>query len=107
MEVFPPSAVLDGKGEKQRIVVRAKYSDGTDRDVTTLALFLQQQRQRRRRSTPDGVVTAGERGEAFVMARFATFTVGSPFIVLPKGLKFDVAERRPRTTTSTRSSTTS
>ena len=32
MEVFPPSAVLDGKGEKQRIVVRAKYADGTDRD---------------------------------------------------------------------------
>ena len=26
MEVFPPSAVLDGKGEKQRVVVRAKYS---------------------------------------------------------------------------------
>src|SRR5262249_13337441 len=35
-----------------------------------------------------GVVTAGERGEAFVMARFATFTVGTPFIVLPKGLQF-------------------
>ena len=47
LEVFPPTAVLDGKGEKQRIVVRAKYSDGTDRDVTHLALFLTQQRQRR------------------------------------------------------------
>src|SRR5206468_1606516 len=38
--------------------------------------------------TPDGLVTAGERGEAFVMARFATYTVGSQFIVLPRGLKF-------------------
>ena len=53
--MFPPSAVLDGKGEKQQMVVRAKYSDGTDRDVTSLALFLSQQRQRgqdrRRRAT--------------------------------------------------------
>jgi hypothetical protein len=36
----------------------------------------------------DGLVTAGERGEAFVMARFETHTVGSQFIVLPKGLTF-------------------
>src|SRR5205085_5726252 len=35
-----------------------------------------------------GVVTAGERGEAFVMARFHTFTIGVPFITLPKGLSF-------------------
>ena len=37
----------------------------------------------------DGLVTAGDRGEAFVMARFETYTVGSQFIVLPKGLKFE------------------
>src|SRR5262249_9494359 len=36
-----------------------------------------------------GLVTAGARGEAFVMARYETFTVGSQFIVLPKGLKFE------------------
>ena len=47
----------------------------------------------RPRSSPDGLVTAGERGEAFVMARFATFTVGSQVIVLPKGLQFDVPAR--------------
>src|SRR5207248_3072042 len=33
-------------------------------------------------------VTASERGEAFVMARFATFTVGAQVIVLPRGLRF-------------------
>ena len=87
MEVFPPSAVLDGKGEKQRIVVRAKYSDGTDRDVTTLALFLTNN-DNAAKIDGDGAVTAGERGEAFVMARFHTFTIGVPFITLPKDLKF-------------------
>lgn len=87
MEVFPPSAVLNGKDEKQRIVVRAKYSDGTDRDVTNLALFLSNN-DNAAKIDGDGAVTAGERGEAFVMARFYTFTIGVPFITLPKDLQF-------------------
>src|SRR3954470_8604093 len=87
MEVFPPSAVLDGKGEKQRIVVRAKYSDGTDRDVTSLALFLSNN-DNAAKIDGNGDVTGGDRGEAFVMARFYTFTMGVPFITLPKGLQF-------------------
>ncbi|MFL5339009.1 MAG: DUF1549 domain-containing protein [Gemmataceae bacterium] len=88
LEVYPKEAVLDGKGSTQRLTVRAKYSDGTDRDVTSLALFLSSN-DNSAKVTPDGVVTAGERGEAFIMARFATFTIGVPFVVLPKGLKFD------------------
>ena len=40
VELYPKNAVLDGKGATQQMVVRAKYSDGTDRDVTSLALFL-------------------------------------------------------------------
>ncbi|MCE9562109.1 MAG: DUF1549 domain-containing protein, partial [Planctomycetes bacterium] len=88
LDVYPKSAVLDGKGATQKLTVRAKYSDGTDRDVTHLTLFMSSN-DNSAKATPDGIVTAGERGEAFVMARFATFTVGSPFIVLPKGLQFD------------------
>jgi hypothetical protein len=87
MEVFPPGGVLDGKGEKQRIVVRAKYADGTDRDVTNLALFLSNN-DNAAKIDGEGAVTAGDRGEAFVMARFFTFTIGVPFITLPKGLQF-------------------
>ena len=88
LEVYPKGAVLDGKGSTQKLTVRAKYSDGTDRDVTNLARFLSSN-DNSAKVSPEGVVTASERGEAFIMARFATFTVGSPFIVLPKGLKFD------------------
>src|SRR5205823_3534548 len=40
VELYPKHAVLDGKGATQQMVVRAKYSDGTERDVTGLALFL-------------------------------------------------------------------
>jgi hypothetical protein len=87
LELFPKIAVLDGKGEKQQMVVRAMYSDGSERDVTSLALFLSSN-DTSAKISPDGLVTAGDRGEAFVMARFATFTVGAQVIVLPKGLKF-------------------
>lgn len=87
LEIYPRNAVLDGEGATQQLTVRAKYSDGTDRDVTSLAYFLTSN-DTSAGVSQDGVVTAGARGEAFVMARFATFTVGSPFIVLPKGLAF-------------------
>jgi hypothetical protein len=87
VDLYPQRGVLDGKGATQQLTLRARYSDGTDRDVTSLAVFLTNNDV----SAPvsvDGLVTAGERGEAFVMARFETHTVGSQFIVLPKGLSF-------------------
>jgi hypothetical protein len=87
VELYPKSAVLDGKGATQQMTVRARYSDGGDRDVTSLALFLSNN-DTSAKIAADGLVTAGDRGEAFVMARFATFTVGSQVIVLPKGLNF-------------------
>jgi hypothetical protein len=86
-ELFPRTVVLDGKGSTQQMVVRAKYSDGTERDVTGLSLFLSNN-DTSAKINANGLVTAGERGEAFVMARFATFTVGSQVIALPKGLQF-------------------
>jgi hypothetical protein len=87
LELYPRNAVLDGEKTTQQLTVRAKYSDGTDRDVTSLAYFLTSN-DRSAAVSQEGVVTAGVRGEAYVMARFDTFTVGSQYIVLPKGLQF-------------------
>ncbi len=95
LELYPKNAVLDGKGATQQMIVRARYSDGTDRDVTALALFLSNN-DTSAKISPDGLVTAGDRGEAFVMARFATFTVGSQVIVLPKGLQFSFPQVEER-----------
>jgi hypothetical protein len=88
MEILPRQAVLEGEGAKQRMTVRATYSDGSKRDVTKLALFLSNN-DTSAKIDLDGNVTAGQRGEAFVMARFATFTVGSQVIVIPKDLKYE------------------
>jgi len=87
IEVYPKSAVLDGEGATQKITVRAFYSDGTNRDVSHLAFFLSSN-ENSVLIEQDGTTTAQNRGEAFVMARFDTHTVGTHFIVLPKGLDF-------------------
>ena len=87
VDIFPKNAVLNGKGAGQQMVIKARYSDGSDRDVTHLALFLSSN-ETSAKIAPDGQVTAGERGEAFVMARFSTFTVGSPIVVLPRDYQF-------------------
>ena len=79
---------MDGEGETQRLMVRAKYSDGTDRDVTSLAYF-SSNNENSAEISQQGIVTAHARGEAFIMARFDTHTVGSHFIVLPKGLQYE------------------
>src|SRR4029079_4262583 len=94
LEVYPKQAVLDGPGATQQVTVRAKYSDGTDRDVTNLALFLSNN-DNSASINDQGVVTAGARGEAYIMARFATHTVGSQYIVLPKGLQFTFPDATP------------
>ena len=91
VELFPRGGVLDGEGATQQLTVRATYSDGTDRDVTSLAYF-SSNNDNSALVDQSGKITAAKRGEAFVMARFDTHTVGVPFIVLPKGLKFQWKE---------------
>jgi hypothetical protein len=86
LELLPRQLVME-EGTKQQLVARAKYSDGTERDVTNLVVFLSNN-DNSASVTTDGLVTAGKRGEAFVMARFATFTIGSQAIVMPKNLKY-------------------
>ncbi|SPE51578.1 conserved exported hypothetical protein [Verrucomicrobia bacterium] len=84
IEIFPKSAVLLGPNAGQRFVVRAHYSDSTERDVTPLTVFLSNNDSTARVSE-GGVVTAGQRGEAFIQARFGEFNVGAQIIVVPKG----------------------
>jgi len=87
VDLYPPAAVLEGEGATQQFIARARYADGTDRDITSLATFLTNN-DNSAPITPDGLVTAAARGEAFVMARFETKTVGNQVLVLPKGLMY-------------------
>ncbi len=87
IEIFPKQAVLEGSGATQQFTVRAKYSDGTDRDVTRTAFFVSNN-DTSAKITKTGLVTADKRGEAFVMARFDAFTVGAQILAIPKDPSF-------------------
>ena len=88
VDIYPPGAVLDGDGATQQINVLATFTDGSTRDITSMAVFMSSNGTS---ATIDeaGLVTAHARGEAFLMARYETHTVGTRFIILPKGLKYE------------------
>ncbi len=87
VDLYPPNAVIEGAKSQQQFIARARYSDGSDRDVTNLAVFSSNNGNSAKIS-PDGLVEVAERGEAFVTARFSTVTVGSQVLVLPKDLQY-------------------
>ncbi|MGE0709265.1 MAG: DUF1549 and DUF1553 domain-containing protein [Planctomycetota bacterium] len=81
IELYPPAGVLlEGQG-RQALVVRARYSDGRDRDVTRFTTLISTDA---RTAHLDGTaLVAGVRGEAWVMARYGEFSVASGFLVVP------------------------
>lgn len=87
IEIMPKQAVLEGSNATQRLSVRAYYSDGSDRDVTSLAAFFSSH-DGCARVNDHGQVTSGQRGEAYVLARFDTFTTGAQIIVIPDGIPY-------------------
>jgi hypothetical protein len=80
----PGKVVFHPKDKARPLQVIAKYSDGTTRVVNNLALYLTNNK-----NTADidnnGSVTPGKRGDTFVFARFAKYTVGAEIVVLPPG----------------------
>lgn len=87
VDIYPPKAVLEGTNATQQFIARARYADGTDRDVTSLAVFITSNDA----SAPidaNGLVTSASRGEAFILARFETHTVGVQALVLPAGMNY-------------------
>ena len=79
----PKNLLFNGQGKPVQTTVTARYSDGTKRDVTSLALFYS--------NNPDtagidknGLVQAVGQGDSYVFARFSRFTIGSEVIVLPE-----------------------
>lgn len=88
VEMLPKACVLDGEGTQQRFLVRATYSDGSDRDVTDLSV-LSSSDNLVITMDEEGIGTAKGRGEAYLMARFGTFAVVSQVITLPAGLQME------------------
>ncbi|MDX2038354.1 MAG: DUF1549 and DUF1553 domain-containing protein [Isosphaeraceae bacterium] len=82
IDVSPALAVFSSPADAQRIIVRARYSDGTDRDVTRFTVF-SSNNEGAVAVDEDGTATGKGPGEAFILARFDQFTSGLPIIVRP------------------------
>lgn len=88
IEVFPKQMVLEGAGSRQQMTVRASYSDGTDRDVTSLAVYMSN-------NDPvasidkNGLIESGDRGAAFALARFDVYSTTAQVIVIPDKIQYE------------------
>lgn len=87
LEINPRQSVLEGEGEAQQLNVRAFYSDGTDRDVTSLTAFMSNN-DAAVKVTMAGLAQALSRGEAFITARYEGHATGVQVLAIPKNLNF-------------------
>jgi hypothetical protein len=94
LDLYPPMSLLEGEKAVQQLVAVARFADGTDRDVTDLCWYASNN-DRSLAISVDGLATSGVRGEAFVMARYDTITVGVPLVVIPENLAFTYPEEPP------------
>ncbi len=92
VDLYPPTTLLEGEQATQQLVAVARFSDGTDRDVTDLVWY-GSNNDSSVAITSSGNTASGQRGESFVMARYDTITVGVPIVVIPKNLTFEYPEQ--------------
>ena len=95
IEIRPAQVVMTGADVNIPFTVRATYSDGSDRDVTTLTSFSSSNDNSVKMDMHSGMATSAERGEAFLLGRFQIFTEGSQAIVVPKDLKYERPPYKP------------
>lgn len=88
IEVYPKQLVVTDGGQTSQLTVRAVYADGSDRDVTHLSSFSTSNDASVLVAQKSGLMTTKSRGEAFIMARFHTFTEGMQSIVIPEKLEY-------------------
>ncbi len=86
--IEPPQVVLKGPDLETPYTVRATYSDGTDRDVTTLSSFSTSNDNSVAIDGRSGLSVSKNRGEAFLLGRFMAFTEVAQSIVIPKDLAY-------------------
>jgi hypothetical protein len=88
IEIDPKEYVLQGPRVRVPLTVKAYYADGTDRDVTQFSTFSSSNDNSVKINASTGLAKSKNRGEAFLMARFHTYTEGTQAIVIPAELDY-------------------
>jgi len=94
ISMTPSNIQFAGNGKVKQTSVTARYSDGTLRDVTELALFFSNSDDTAS-IDKNGVVTSRSKGDIYVFARFDRFTAGSEVIVLPEKTSYQWSGVKP------------
>ena len=76
LRVTPSQSVLFGKNAKRQLLVTARYSDGTERDVTRTAKF-QSNDDSIAKVTPEGLLSAERGGETAIVVRAPGIAAGA------------------------------
>lgn len=87
IELYPVALVLQ-PGDLHRLGVRARFSDGSDSDVTPLAVYITGN-DAAARVDDAGRVSAVAPGVATILARFDAYSVAAEVIVVPPGPPID------------------
>jgi hypothetical protein len=94
LEVFPSLVSLPAGGARQRFIVLARFVDGSDADVTSLARF-KSSHEPAAPVSAEGVVTTGDSGLTLVSAAFGTLIVGASVYVAPTDASRQVNQDYP------------
>jgi hypothetical protein len=81
IEIYPPTPQLQLRHDQQQLIVVARYSDGTTRDVTREAVFDTSNFEVATVSK-QGLITAVQRGEAAALVRFEGNYAAAPISIL-------------------------
>lgn len=87
VELSSEQMLFDAPSQSRSLKVSARLSDGTVRDVTTLARFFSNNESVARIDARGDVASIGP-GDTHVFARYSRFTVGAEVIVLPQPTDF-------------------
>jgi hypothetical protein len=91
LRIYPKSSVLFGGGARRQLLVTARYTDGAERDITTLVRF-QSNDDSIARVSADGVVTAARPGETAIVVRAPGIAAAAKIGVVLQARRFDAPE---------------
>lgn len=81
IEIYPPTPLLQLRHDQQQLIVIAKYSDGSTRDVTRDAAF-ETSNFEVATVSKTGLITAVQRGEAAALVRYEGNYAAAPISIL-------------------------
>ncbi|MBL8814660.1 MAG: DUF1553 domain-containing protein [Planctomyces sp.] len=81
IDVYPPTPLLQRRGDRQQLIVIATYSDGSTRDVTRESVF-ETSNFEVATVSKQGLINAVRRGEAAALVRFEGNYAAAPVSIL-------------------------